>query len=337
MAQTAGSADSSSTSSPRSTGRSGDDAIRRAVQYGADEIIEILPLPGHPEILVSLDYRKSARKPMPVFLGFLGQRERKIEELLKDAGPATQTLAKGALPDLSEVHQTLVDRGCALVNFVNTKPPEHPWPEGKARWVWPTPDPAGAEAFAQTAMYAPGDFATVIDYVETRADLRRDRIGYLGGSTTALIGYGLISKEPRITCAVLGAGSGYLTGFVEGWARNYHWKDKGFKVWKETKATLKEHDPILFVDRIYPRALLMTNGAKDWLIPIESVRHYFEALFPYYADDPARLQLIVFEGAGHGWDPKWNTFMILDWLDRYLIQDTPPKPMPRPKEQPKTK
>ena len=40
-------------------------------------------------------------------------------------------------------HFLLVDRGCAVVSFQNSKPEPRPWPAGKAKWVWPTPDPAG--------------------------------------------------------------------------------------------------------------------------------------------------------------------------------------------------
>jgi hypothetical protein len=73
----------------------------------------------------------------------------------------------------------------------------------------------------------------------------------------------------------------------------------------------------------------MINGSDDQIIPIESVRHYYNAIRPHYTKDPDRLQFIIFEGAGHGWDQKWNNFMVVDWFDRYLIQDEPPKLHPR--------
>ena len=92
---------------------------------------------------------------------------------------------------------------------------------------------------------------------------------------------------------------------------------------------MRDHDPILFVEEIYPRALLMMNGGKDWLIPIESVIEYHEALYTLYAADPDRLQLVIFHGAGHGWDPEWNLWMTLDWFDRNLIAENPPAPRPR--------
>jgi dienelactone hydrolase len=330
MAQTSQPSEPTSATDSQTTEAVAGARIHRVIGYGNGEVIEQVQLPGHEEITVHINYRKDAPRPMPVLLGYPNLREKKVGELMKDAEPTTRPVLGESLPAVSGVGQKFLEHGGALVNFINSKPAEHPWPEGKARWVWPTPDPAGAEAWAQAAMYAPGDFGTVIDYVQSRTDLRRDRIGYIGGSTTAMIGYGLISKEPRVTCAVLCAGSGDFAGFNEGWARNYDWKSKGFEVWEETRAKLREHDPILFVDRIYPRALLMLNGGKDRIIPVESARHYFEALYPHYAADPDRLQMIVFEGAGHGWDQEWNDEIITDWLDRYLIRETPPTPHPRP-------
>ena len=92
---------------------------------------------------------------------------------------------------------------------------------------------------------------------------------------------------------------------------------------------MKTEDPVLYAKDIYPTALLMVNGGKDHIIPIESNKDFFDALWPHYKDDPDRLQYVVFEGAGHGWDQKWWNFMALDWLDRYLIQETPPPARPR--------
>ncbi|MHC4406739.1 MAG: hypothetical protein ACYTG0_44520, partial [Planctomycetota bacterium] len=167
-----------------------EERVQRTIEY-RDEVIEQLQLPNKPEIIVSMNYKKDAAKPMPVMLGWFGQRDRKIAELTEHL-PATQgMIITEELPPMQPVMAELVDRGCALVSFQNSKPEPRPWPKGKAKWVWPTPDPAGAESFARSAKYAPGDWGTVIDWIEMREDLRADRIGYMGGSTTAIIGFGL--------------------------------------------------------------------------------------------------------------------------------------------------
>lgn len=309
--------------------RADEPRIQRSIAY-KDVVVEQLQLPDKPEILVSMHYRKDAAKPMSVMLGWYGPRDRKVAALTKHLAATQRTTITDELPPLQPVMADLVDRGCALVSFQNLKPEPQPWPEGRPKWVWPTPDPAGAESFARVAKDAPGDWGTVIDWIETREDLRADRIGYMGGSTTAIIGFGLISMEPRITCAALLAGSGSMRLFVEGWKRNYNWEEKGFETWPETEELFEKWDPEFFVDRVFPTALLMINGSDDKIIPIESVRHYYDAIRPHYAADPERLRFIVFEGAGHGWDQKWNHFMVVDWFDRYLIQDVPPKPRPQP-------
>ena len=78
------------------------------------------------------------------------------------------------------------------------------------------------------------------------------------------------------------------------------------------------------------RVLRIDIGDPDQATPEPVVEELRRAAAD--AEDPDRLQFIVFEGAGHGWDQKWNNFMVVDWFDRYLIQDEPPKP--RPKRQP---
>ncbi len=107
-----------------------------------DEVIEQSRLLDMPETMVSMNYENDAAKPMPVMLGWLGQRDRKIAELTEHLPAPQGMIITEELPPMQPVMAELVDRGCALVSFQNSKPEPRPWPKGKAKWVWPTPDPA---------------------------------------------------------------------------------------------------------------------------------------------------------------------------------------------------
>jgi hypothetical protein len=290
-------------------------------------IAEEVQLPNQPELTVLLKYRKGNAKPMPVMFATWGtwpapiaEKVAKMPRVVREPAPLDFDLPQG-------VYRELLLRGCVLVYFT---PREMPWLPDRPHWVWPHPNQAGAEFFTQWCNIAPWDYGPVIDYLQTREDVRSDRIGYFGFSALAIIGAGLIAKEPRITCAVLYGGSGSFKTFWEGWRKSGIWEDKDDPHnWPETDEKLKTQDPVLYAKDIFPTALLMVNGGRDPIVPVESNNHFFEALYPHYAPDPGRLRYVVFKEAGHGWDPKWWDFMALDWLDRYLIQETPPPAQPR--------
>ena len=102
-----------------------EDRVQRTIEH-RDEVIEQLQLSDKPEIMVSLSYKKEAAKPMPVMLGWFGQRDRKIAELTEHL-PATQgMIITEELPPMQPVMAELVDRGCALVSFQNSKPEPRP-------------------------------------------------------------------------------------------------------------------------------------------------------------------------------------------------------------------
>jgi dienelactone hydrolase len=300
--------------------------INRTFEDGT-YIVEQRQLPNAPELTVYVTYHKDSKPPRPALIGWASPAEKAIAEKGKDLPPVTDSPHHLDQPlALSAINARLLERGCVLFNFT---PRNIPWDPERPPSVWPIPNQAFAEFFTRWAELAPWDFGPVIDYIQTRKDVLPGRLGYIGGSTTAIIGAGLLAKEPRLTCAVLGAGSGYLKDLFEGWKRNKLWRSDDPKNWPETDDKLKTHDPILRADKFFPAALLMLNGGKDAIIPLESTQAFFEALYPHYAPDPDRLQLIIFAGAGHGWDQKWNEFLVLDWLDRYLLQPEPPKPNPR--------
>ena len=134
------------------------------------------------------------------------------------------------------------------------------------------------------------DLRRVIDYIEARPDLDRERIGYYGLSLGAFHGVIGSAIEPRITASVL-AGGGL------------------------TRAKIPpEVDPFNFAPRIRVPTL-MINGRNDFTNPLASSQ---VPLFELLGLPPDRKRHAILEG-GHIPDSLHDLMReALDWFDRYL-------------------
>ncbi len=137
------------------------------------------------------------------------------------------------------------------------------------------------DAWVQTVI----DLRRAVDYLHSRSDIEKSKIGFLGFSQGGMIGGTFIGVEPRIAVACLAIAGG---NFVE-WA-----KTAGF--WKPELARTVEvnaaiTDPIHFIGRFAPRPLLMLNAKRDELIPRANAEALFNA-----ARDPRE---IIWYNSGH--------------------------------------
>jgi dienelactone hydrolase len=137
------------------------------------------------------------------------------------------------------------------------------------------------DAWVQTVI----DLRRAVDYLHSRDDIQKSKIGFLGFSQGGMIGGTFIGVEPRIAVACLAIAGG---NFVE-WA-----KTAGF--WKPEQARTVEvnaaiTDPIHFIGRFGSRPLLMLNAKRDELIPRANAEALFNA-----ARDPKE---IIWYNSGH--------------------------------------
>jgi hypothetical protein len=154
------------------------------------------------------------------------------------------------------------------------------------------------------------DVALVLDYLETRADLQPDRIGWVGGSLGGLVGAILATREKRIKAVVSLIGGGAHRQLATVWA-------KGEPLREETDALLREFDPIDRVARLFPTAVLLCNGATDPTLTAAAAQAFCDAAQPFYAAAPDRLRLVVNPETGH-WITEEAYQMTLEWLGRYV-------------------
>ncbi len=132
------------------------------------------------------------------------------------------------------------------------------------------------------------DLGRTIDYLETRPDMRADKIGYLGFSLGARLGVVLPAVENRLKAAVLVSGG---------------------MTWQ---VVAPQVDQINFAPRI-KIPTLMLNGRFDFTFPGPSQRQMFRLL-----GAPEEHKRHVLLDVGHGITAEQMTKDTLDWLDRYL-------------------
>jgi formylglycine-generating enzyme required for sulfatase activity/dienelactone hydrolase len=134
------------------------------------------------------------------------------------------------------------------------------------------------------------EMGQLLDYLETRPDIRADRFAYAGssfGSSTALP---VLTMEPRFMAAVL-----LLAGLP--------YRD-----------LLPEVDPINFVPRI-TIPVLMLEGRYDHLFPVEESQ---QPLFALLGSPAERKRQVLFD-AGHGALPRGQVIReTLSWLDDHV-------------------
>ncbi len=133
------------------------------------------------------------------------------------------------------------------------------------------------------------DVGRSIDYLETRKDVDRSKLAYLGLSWGSAVAPIVLAVEDRFRTAVLESGG------------------------LEFQKTLPEADQINFVSRV-KIPVLMLNGRYDHFFPVESSQLPFFHLL----GTPEKDKKHVIYESGHAPPRKEFIRETLDWLDKYL-------------------
>jgi hypothetical protein len=149
---------------------------------------------------------------------------------------------------------------------------------------------AGPNDFRDLMIKRVKDFGRVLEYVQSRSDLDRARVGYYGASLGAFTGVIINAVEPGLKANVF-LGGGLSRG-----------------------PTPTEIDPLNFAPRIHVPTL-MVNGRSDFQFPHETTQLPLFRLLGVPADQKRQA---LFEG-GHMPSAIHDVMReILDWYDRFL-------------------
>lgn len=267
---------------------------------------ETVKLKESPEATISLAYRTGDIEKHPVIL-MLGS----IEE--------------GKLPEWST---GLVDEGYMLAAFSVAHPPD---PDEKRRPIWLYFDARFAHSYPLAGHRAVQDSARIIDYLVSRGDIQRDKIGWFGSSSTGIPGLSVVTQGPRIAAIVAFVSTGAYRQWLETWVPNKLWRDeKSDKLWPETEELLNKYDPIDHVDKMYPTAVLMVSGGEDKVVDPKTAQAFVKAARPYYENDPERLRLVIYDGFGHNLPRDIIRMYAENWFHLYMHPTLPPPTPPAP-------
>ncbi len=132
------------------------------------------------------------------------------------------------------------------------------------------------------------DLGRSIDYLETRPEIDRGKLGYYGFSWGGALGVILPALEPRLKLVVMAAG-----GLVY-------------------QKALPEVDQINFISRVTQPVLLVT-GRYDWGMPVETVQI---PTFRLLGTPKEHKRQVILE-SGHAIPRNELIKETLNWLDRY--------------------
>jgi dienelactone hydrolase len=108
---------------------------------------------------------------------------------------------------------------------------------------------------ADTVMHYCGDYSRAVDYLASRPEVHKERLGYVGISWGAITGITYVAYDPRIKAMGSMVGGGNFMGLYSSKLAD-----------KVALEGSKSSDPVYHVARIAPRPLLFLNVTKDQLI-----------------------------------------------------------------------
>jgi dienelactone hydrolase len=217
----------------------------------------------------------------------------------------------------------LVNEGYMLVAFTVDHPPD-PDPAKRPQWLYF--DERFAHSYVLGGYRAATDVERVVKYLASRGDVNSEKLGWLGSSSTGIPGLAVATRGPRLAAIVAFVSTGAYRQWLETWKPNGLWRGKSDTLWSETEQLLR-YDPILHVDKMFPTAVLMVNGAEDKVVDPKTARAFMDAARPYYRSDPERLRLVVYEGFGHNLPIDIIRMYAEHWFHLYMHPTDPP---PRP-------
>jgi uncharacterized protein len=156
------------------------------------------------------------------------------------------------------------------------------------------------------------DLRRAVDLMIARPDVNEAQLAYVGISYGAAMGGLLAGVEDRITAYVLTVGDGGLVSHFTGPTDPQPPRSMSAEDWQRWLAAMRPIEPINFIGRAAPAALLFQAGTKDELVPPEDARRYQQA-----ASQPKEIRWYE---AGHELNCTARKDMMT-WLARHIRID----------------
>jgi eukaryotic-like serine/threonine-protein kinase len=233
--------------------------VSYAAAYGDERILAYVFLP------------KNAKPPYPVMIGFSGGN------IFYERSSATTTdidrfnyIMRSGRAFLYPVYKSTFERGDAVQDDT----------------------PNMTATYRDHMIMWSKDFGRSVDYLESRSDIAKDRIGYIGLSTG--LAPVILAMEPRLSLGVIYMGGFYL------------------------QPSLPEADAVNFAPYV-KTPVLMLNGRFDYYFPTASSQ---EPLFQLLGTPAEQKRRVVYE-ASHNIPRNEMIKEVVNWMDKYWGPPTP--------------
>ena len=233
--------------------------VSYAAAYGDERILAYLFLP------------KNAKAPYQVMIGFSGGN------IFYERSSATTTdfdrfnyIMRSGRAFLYPIYKSTFERGDAVEDDT----------------------PNMTAAYRDHMIMWSKDFGRSVDYLESRSDIAKDRIGYIGLSTGLAPVF--LAIEPRLSLGVVYMGGFYL------------------------QPSLPEADAVNFAPHV-KAPVLMLNGRFDYFFPTASSQ---EPLFELLGTPAEHKRRVVYE-ASHNIPRNEMIQEVVNWMEKYWGPPTP--------------
>lgn len=156
------------------------------------------------------------------------------------------------------------------------------------------------------------DIPKLIDYFVKNEEVDESRIGMTGLSMGGYITFRALVIEKRIKVAVAILASPYFNELP----KDVQYVDRP-EVLKALETYSHKNNPANFIDRFYPKALLIQVGALDKHFDVNRVKGFYHELRNRYQDAPHCLEFVMENDIAHEFTQNmWKN--TLDWLQKHL-------------------
>ncbi|MDP2858884.1 MAG: SUMF1/EgtB/PvdO family nonheme iron enzyme, partial [Bacillota bacterium] len=149
--------------------------------------------------------------------------------------------------------------------------------------------PQPTNTYRDTVIQMSKDVRRAVDYLETRPEVDKNKLAYLGVCFGASMGPIMVAMEPRFQTAIFTLGGFYF------------------------QRRAAEVDQANFAPRVRC-PVLMLNGRYDWIFPLVSSQ---QPMFRFIGTSEKDKKQVLFD-TGHSVGRNQLIKETLDWLDRYL-------------------
>ncbi|MCI0681849.1 MAG: acetylxylan esterase [Gemmataceae bacterium] len=194
-----------------------------------------------------------------------------------------------------EIGKLFVSRGYVVLTIDSPNQGERRKKKNKSAGIFGI---AGTEQ----VMHYCGDYSRAVDFLASRPEVDKDRLGFVGISWGAVTGIIYVAYDPRIKAMGSMVGGGNFLGLFTA--------EDAARCAREGS---RSSDPVCHVARIAPRPLLFINVTKDQLI----MRPWAEALHKY-AGQGSKVVWLETDHYFRGLDRAAVCRSVIDFMDKEL-------------------